>query len=174
MHFKKFWPRLYSAFSRQQSLQRPALSLEPREGRTVPTIIWSNAGSRVVLDSGGPVITHADVDLVFWGAGWSRAQTLKTNVISSVTTILNSTYLSGLSQYRGIGTGQLLRTDDITSSSPGSRTTHAQYDAFVRTSLNNGSLPVTPGMDNQILYMVIPQPGTSDPVEGLGSAPVAA
>jgi hypothetical protein len=170
MHVKRFWRRLQSCFSRPRSFQRLPFFLEPLEERTVPTIIWSNAGSRIVVDSGGPVLTHADVDLVFWGPGWSNAQALKTKVINAVTTILNSSYLSGLSQYRGIGNAQLLRTDDITYTSPGSRSTSAQFDAFVRTNLNNGSLPITPLMDSQILYMVIPQPGTSDPLENLGGA----
>src|SRR5207253_5319511 len=31
---------------------------------------------------------------------------------------------------------------------------------------NNGSLAVTPNMDSQSLYMVIPQPGTTDPIDG--------
>src|SRR5262249_1919652 len=150
--------------------QRPALFLEDLEDRTVPSIIWSNAGSRAVVDQGGPVITHADVDLVFWGAGWDNAQKLKTNVINAVTSILNGPYLSGLSQYRGIGQAQLLRTDDITSTSPAAHTTISQYDAFVKTSLNKGTLPITPNMDSQILYMVIPQPGTTDPAEFAGGA----
>src|SRR5207245_4193540 len=115
-------------------------------------------------------ITHADVDLVFWGAGWSNAQALKTNVINSVTTILNSSYLSGLSQYRGIGNAQLLRTDDVTSTKPASHSVHAQYGAFVQASINNGILPITPKMDSQILYMVIPQPGTSYPSQIYGGA----
>ena len=123
----------------------------------------------MVVDEGGPVITHADVDLIFWGAGWNSSSTLMNNVISSVTTLLNSPFLSGLSQYRGVGNGQLLRTDLITSTSPAAHTTDAQYSAFVDAQINNGTLPVTPNMDSQILYMVIPQPGTTDPLEGAGA-----
>jgi hypothetical protein len=124
----------------------------------------------MVVDQGGPVITHVDVDLIFWGAGWNNAPTQMNNVISSVTTILNSPYLSGLAQYRGIGNGQLLRTDLITNTSPAAHTTDAQYSTFVRTEINNGTLAVTPDMDSQILYMVIPQPSTTDPTEGAGGA----
>jgi hypothetical protein len=131
----------------------------------VPTILWGSAGSRTVVDLGGPVIPHVDVDLVFWGSGWNSAATLMNDVTNSVTTIMNSPYLSGLSQYRGVGNGQLLRTDVITSTSPASQTTISQYDAFVKANLNDGTLPITPDMDSQILYMVIPQPGTTDPRE---------
>jgi hypothetical protein len=34
--------------------------------------------------------------------GWSSAQTLNTEVTNAITT-LNSSYLDGLSQYRGVG-----------------------------------------------------------------------
>jgi hypothetical protein len=170
MRFKKVWQRLLYSLSGPRRLRRHACVLECLEERTVPTIVWSNAGSRVVADYGGPVITHADVDLIFWGAGWNSAQALKTNVINSVTTILNSSYLSGLSQYRGIGKAQLLRTDDIASSSPAVHSTGSQYGAFVQASINRGLLPITPFTDGQILYMVIPQPGTSDPAENYGGA----
>lgn len=170
MRFTKFWQPLRCSHLRPRRLLRPALCLEHLEDRIVPNVSWSSAGSRTVVDQGGPVITHADVDLVFWGAGWNNAPTLKDNVINAVTTILNSPYLSGLSQYRGIGNGQLLRTDVVVTTSPAARTTHAQCQAFVKASLNNGSLPITPNMDSEILYMVIPQPGTTDPAEGLGGA----
>jgi len=144
--------------------------VEYLEERTVPTVIWGSAGSRNVVDSGGPVLTHVDVDLVFWGAGWNNAQTLMNNVTNAVQTIMDSPFLSGLSQYRGIGNGQLLRTDLVTSSNPAAQSRHAAFDTFVKAALNSSALPVTPNMDSQILYMVIPQPGTIDPAEGAGGA----
>jgi hypothetical protein len=172
MHLAKYLNGLrYSLVRRRPARPSPRpLVVEYLEERTVPTVIWSSAGSRMVVDAGGPVITHVDVDLVFWGAGWNNSSTPMNKVIDSVTTIMNSPYLSGLSQYRGIGNGQLLRTDFITSTSPAANTTDAQYSAFVRTQLNNGNLSVTPNMDSQILYMVIPQPGTTDPTESAGGA----
>src|SRR5438128_7116462 len=113
MLFAESWQWLRASFPRQRPSQkarrRPVL--EPLESRTVPTVLWSSAGSRTVVDSGGPVLTHVDIDLIFWGAGWNNAQALKTSVTNAVQTIMDSPYLSGLSQYRGIGNGQLLRTD---------------------------------------------------------------
>jgi hypothetical protein len=174
MRFANYWRQMWMYVARQRRARRPARSLRLRvealEDRTVPSIVWSSSGSRNVQDQGGPVITHADVDLIFWGSGWNNNPALMTNVTNSVNSIMNSPYLSGLSQYRGIGSGQLYRTDFITGTSPAAHTTIAQYDAFVRTNLNNGALPVTPSMDSQILYMVIPQPGTTDPAEGAGGA----
>jgi hypothetical protein len=152
--------------------RRPQLHLEYLEERAVPTILFSGSGDRSVVDMGGPVIQHADVDLIFWGAGWTTGQgpTLQANVEQAVGRILASPYLSGLAQYRGVGDGQLLRTDLITSTSPAPHRTTLHYDAFIRALINDGTLPVTPDMDSQILYMVIPQPGTTDPAESAGGA----
>jgi hypothetical protein len=111
--------------------RRPSLTLEWLESRTVPTLLFDNTTTASVLDGGGPVITHPDVDLVFWGAGWNNAQALMGNVTNAVNTLLNSPFLSGLSQYRGVGKGQLLRTDLITSTSPAANTSNGQF-AFVR------------------------------------------
>jgi hypothetical protein len=161
---------------------RRQLQLEGLEERTLlstspvatvsRTFTWAFApeSSRTVSDAGGPVITNVDVDLVFWGAGWLTATALKQNVTNSVKTIMNSPYLSGLAQYRGIGNGQLLRTDTITSTDPAAQTTDSQFKAFVQANINNGGLPVTPNMDNQILYIVIPPPGTTDPQESAAGA----
>jgi hypothetical protein len=162
MNLSEKWQRWRDAFVRQrrpQKFRRP-LALESLEERTVPTVVWSNAGLRTVADAGGPVITHVDVDLVFWGSGWTSAQTLMSNVANAVTTIMNSPYLSGLSQYRGIGNGQLLRTDLITDSSPPSTFTDAQIQNLVTAEINSGALQ-PPSADSQLLYMVIPQPGSS-------------
>jgi hypothetical protein len=144
----------------------PSLRLEQLESRTVPTILFDNATTATVSDGGGPVITHPDVDLVFWGSGWDSAQTLMSSVTSSINTLMNSPYLSGLSQYRGVGNGQLLRTDFISTTSPAANSSYGDFAFFLQTNLNNGTLPVTPNMDSQILYMVIPQPGTTDPIDG--------
>src|SRR5207302_10765333 len=136
MRFANKWQRLrYFLYGQRepQKSRRPLL-LEHLEARTVPTIIWGTAGNRIVADLGGPVITHADVDLVFWGSGWNNAQTLMNNVTDSVGKIMNSSYLSGLSQYRGVGNGQLLRTDLITNTDPAAHTASSQYDAFVKAN----------------------------------------
>ena len=162
MNWTEKWHPVRAFFIRQRRPRafRCPLVLECLEERTVPTVVWSNAGLRSVADAGGPVITHVDVDLIFWGSGWNSAQTFMENVTSSVNTLMNSPFLSGLSQYRGIGTGQLLRTDLITDSSPASAFTDTQIQNMITAEINSGTLP-PPSSDNQLLYMVIPQPGSS-------------
>jgi hypothetical protein len=142
--------------------------LEVLEDRAVPSILFGSSGPRTVGDAGGPVIPHAAVDLIFWGAGWNAAASYRTQITNSVQTIMNSPYLSGLSQYRGVGNGSLLRTDVITSTSPGSTFTDAQVDTFVKNNINNGVLPGPGTSGGQILYMVIPQPGSSTGISSTG------
>jgi hypothetical protein len=148
--------RLSSSRPRQALLR-----LEALEERAVPTILFSSSGNRNVVDHGGPVITHAQVDLIFWGAGWNTGvgPNLKTQLTTSVGEMMNSTYLSGLSQYRGVSNGSLLQTDLITTTSPGTTFTDAQVSSFVATNINNHVLPAP--TNPQILYMVVPQPGSS-------------
>jgi hypothetical protein len=137
--------------------------LESLEQRLVPTIMWSSSGSRDVFDAGGPVITHAAVDLIFWGSGWNTdgGPAYRTQITNSVQTIMDSPYLSGLSQYRGVSNGSLLRTDTIASTSPGTIITNAQVQTFLRSNINSAVLPGPGTAGGQILYMVIPQPGTT-------------
>jgi hypothetical protein len=170
---KRFWQTIrVETATRPANWRRPPLHLEQLEDRTVPTLLFSSSGIRTVAYLGGPVIQNADVDLIFWGAGWTSGQgpTLQAKVKQAVATLLASPLLSGLSQYRGIGNAQLLRTDLITSTSPAAQSTDADFDAFVQANLNDGTLPITPEMDSQILYMVIPQLGTTDPAEGAAGA----
>ena len=119
--------------ARQTVRRRHPLHLESLEERSLASLLFSSNGPRNVVDLGGPVIQHADVDLIFWGAGWTTGQgpTLQANLEQAVARIMTSPYLSGLSQYRGAGNGQLLRTDLITSTSPPTQLTNSGYGAFV-------------------------------------------
>jgi hypothetical protein len=162
--------QLLSSLNRPRARQagprakRPVrLRLEVLEDRSVPSILFSNTGSRTVADAGGPVITNAHVDLIFWGSGWNTGggPAYRTQITSSVDTIMRSPYLSGLYQYRNVGNGTLAFTHLFTDTSPGSTFTDAQIDNLVRTNINNGRLPGPGTSGGQILYMVIPQPGST-------------
>ena len=79
MRLTENFERLRSSLVRRRPRRkfRRRLFIEYLEERTVPTLIWSSAGSRMVMDEGGPVITHVDVDLVFWGAGWTNCRHIR-------------------------------------------------------------------------------------------------
>ncbi len=161
---KKLFRRVLATPPRQTAKFRSRLAIESLEDRSVPSILFSSTGSRTIIDSGGPILRQTQVDLIFWGAHWDDPganQTLRTNVQDTVNAILNSTYFDGLAQYRGIIRGSLLRSDTITSSSPGATFQTAQggdLSTMVANNINNGTLPSPNG---QILYFVVPQPGST-------------
>jgi hypothetical protein len=133
------------------------------ESRTVPSILFGGTGSADVSDYGGPVINHAHVEQVLWGSGWYSNPWLQSGVTGAVDSMLAGPYLTGLSQYRsGIGTGYRVETKLITSSSPPSTFRNSDIDGFLRTNINNGTLP-RPSSDSQLLYLVVPQAGSSAP-----------
>ncbi len=162
----------FAARAGSANVYRP--KCENLEDRSVPSILFSSTGSRTITDSGGPVLSAMQVDLIFWGSGWNFAVPgLKDNIAAAARTVLNSHDFDGLSQYRSIGHGSLLRTDTITTSSPpASFTTAAGGDVstFVANNINNGTLPAPNG---HILYFVVPQPGSATSDCGCGGRHLA-
>jgi hypothetical protein len=140
---------------------RTRLALERIEDRSVPSILFGTTGAASVSDYGGPVINHAHVELVLWGSGWWANPSLQSGLSAAVDSLLSGPYLGGLSQYRGgIGSGYRVETKLITSSNPPSVFGNNDVDNLLRTNINNDTLP-RPSDDDQFLYMVVPQPGTS-------------
>src|SRR5207237_9975886 len=73
-----------------------------------------------------------------------------------------------LSQYRaGFPTGSLWASTTFSASSPPVNFTNADVRNFLLTNINNDLLSRPTSVGN-MLYMVITQSGSSDPVEGLG------
>jgi hypothetical protein len=159
--FLSFWNRF--AFRRRVSTCRPSwhrLRLETLEKRTVPSILFGNT-SNTIHDGGGPVLDHVHVELIFWGAGWNAHQDIQATMTSAVDSILTGPYLSGLSQYRStLGTGTRVGALTITSSSPPGLFSNGDVVSFLQTSINRGVVP-SPASDGQLLYVVVPQPGSS-------------
>jgi len=57
--------------SRCRAARRPQRfrpTLECLEDRTVPSILFGNPRGETVSDGGGPVLTNAHVELIFWGS----------------------------------------------------------------------------------------------------------
>jgi hypothetical protein len=138
---------------------RPQLEL--LEDRIAPTILFGSTAGKTLVSGSGPVIAHAHVDLIFWGTGWNSGSgpALRTNMQTAVDSILAGPYMSGLSQHRGIGNAIRTRSDPITTSSPGATFTDDQVNTMVGTNIGNHTLP-DPSTDSQLLYMVVPQPGS--------------
>ena len=155
--------------------QRPAKStfrplLECLEDRTVPAILFHQGVSATISDHNpgqppGPVLTSPQVELVFWGSNWNSGSNpaLRINVTIAVTDLIQSSYIGRLSQY-GVGNGVLVGPPiTITSTSPGTNFTNANVKTMLSSNIG-GSIPY----HSNWLYMVIPQPGSTDPTENLG------
>jgi hypothetical protein len=153
--------------------RKPARAARPRleclEDRTAPAILFHQGVSVTVSDhdagqARGPVLTSPQVELVFWGAAWNTGSnpTLRTNVVTAADTILRSPFADKLGQY-GVGTGTIAGSLTITSSSPGATFTNANVKTMLQNNIG-GSIPY----HSNWLYMVIVQPGSTDPAEGLG------
>jgi hypothetical protein len=172
--------RLAPSSRRESRRQRPSRRrclprLELLEDRTVPSVLYSSSGSRHVQYGGGPIIHNADVDLIFWGAGWNSTSgsAFRTQVQNNIDTLLASPFMSGLSQYGGIGQATRTRSDTIATTSPASVFSNTSVQNMLSTNINNNTLP-SPASDSQLLYMVIPQPGsTAGSVLGEHSTAVA-
>jgi hypothetical protein len=139
----------------------------------MPAVVFPTAGvanQETVKDLGGPVIGSAQVELVFWGPGWTTATNaaLETSYRTAVSALVSSPYLSALSQYRSnLGSANLAGSVTVTSSSP--PTTFTDSDAFTMLTqqLQGGTLP-SPVNNNHLFYWVVPQPGTNTLPSELG------
>lgn len=110
-------------------------------------------------DGGGLVLSAVQVQLVFWGSAWSSATNPSLNhVVTAVQTILNSPYMLGLAQYRGIGLGTLAGTTTITNSNPPNPFSDANVQSFLGSQITARALP-SPVGNPQLLYVVIPPSG---------------
>src|SRR5262249_55354742 len=148
--------------------KRPLL-LETLEERTVLSILFHQGVSVTLNDHNlgaarGTVLTNPQVELVFWGNNWNSGSnpTLRTNVINAVDNILRGPYTSALGQY-GVGTGVIAGSVTITGSSPGANFTDPNVRSMLITNINNGNI----SYNKSWLYMVVTQPGSTDPAERL-------
>jgi hypothetical protein len=153
-------------FSRKDRQRR--LFLEALEDRSVPSIIFNSASTASVTDGGGLVIDRVHVELIFWGSGWDTSQgsTLRSQTESAVDSIASGPYISYLSQYRDtIGSGYRAESVIVDSSDPPSVFSDTNVRNMLSSSMSDGTLP-DPASDPELVYMVIPQPGSTANSQG--------
>jgi hypothetical protein len=148
--------------------RRRMLWLEALEERTVPSIIFNNASTATISDGGGLVLDQVHVELIFWGSGWDTGpgSALRSQTEAAVDSITSGPYLSHLRQYRDtIGSGFRAASVTIDSTDPLSVFSDSNVWNMLYANLSNGTLP-DPASDPELLYMVIPQPGSTAGVGG--------
>ena len=114
-------------------------------------------------DHNGALIQFVRAYLIYWGSGWTSnppPTPTVAQVSDAVGRILSGGYLTGLSQYRGIGQGYILGSTTVTTSSPPNGFTDANVSAFLTALIKAGTIPDLDA-DNQTLYIVFMPKGIS-------------
>ncbi len=138
------------------------LVLETMEDRCVPSILFGDAPGLTVSDNNGPVLSNAQVRLIFWGNGWNSGvgPALRTQVQTAVDTLNASTYFysplpgADLSQYRAGSQSRPTRVASFTDTYNSPGTTFTSNDVFTMLQHEFGMTP-------NYYYYVIPDPNST-------------
>ncbi|MFI1167835.1 hypothetical protein ACH4UM_30625 [Streptomyces sp. NPDC020801] len=124
-------------------------------------------GAAKFVDNGGQVVQVVQLFLIYWGTAWTSTSPPPTPTSAQITaaaqTMMSSSYMAGLTEYRGIGRGFVRGSTVISTGStpnPPNNFTDGQVWNFVNSQLAAGTLPA-PDVDNQTLYCVVMPPGVS-------------
>jgi hypothetical protein len=148
-----FW----QLFQKPKTNRKPALNrrvhlrLESLEDRLVPST------AVVTNPSNGPVMTHVQVENVFYGQGWASTANLsdKTQLNTFMKTIVGSSYMSMLGEY-GVGKGTFLGSTLVSnaqSPAAGSTVTDSQIQQMLISEMNQGLMPVETGNQLYVVYL---------------------
>jgi Ca2+-binding RTX toxin-like protein len=175
MNFLRFLPKSRKPLSRSQGAPRPKARpfLESLEDRTVPTILWTPAGTPPVATDGhggvlGQTSPGVPIHLIFWGSYWatSAGSSLAAQAQYAMTAgFYNTAYLDGLHEYntayRAFASSDHPAVFDY--SDPPSSVTSSDIATDVRWAIRNLGVPETDAYANQAVYWVITAPGVSSP-----------
>jgi len=117
--------------------------------------------SGVSFNDAPDISGFAEVNLIFWGKGWSATPSPSPDahtIVSGVRSIVNSGYLSRLTQYGVIGQPKVVATDvaDETDPSPANFVTN--LESFIQGRIASGKVKA-PSADLQSFYGVFFLPG---------------
>jgi hypothetical protein len=100
------------------------------------------------------VLSAAQVYLIYWGSSWSpgvSGSPSSDEITSAIQTVVASSYLAGLAQYRNIGPAVIRGSLVVTSSEPPSEFTDDDIAAFLDAQFDAGALPAA---NDQALYFI--------------------
>lgn len=113
------------------------------------------------VDHHGLVLRSELVYLIYWGNAWTQPGAIAPTadqVTGAVRTMLASSYLTGLAQYRGIAHAQVRGSRVVASSEPPAGFSDGKVERFVRHQISAGTIPA-PDAEDQTLYGVVMPPG---------------
>ncbi len=134
------------------------------------------------VDHRGRVLTNVEVAVIFWGRYWSStspAPSISSDTYyQAFTGLVTGPYMTGLSQYRGVGPGIMLGKFTNDSSDPSNGYSDSDVvDMLTAFFQDNASVP-TPATGHQRFYAVITStrdsPTTVSPAITAGSTASAA
>ncbi len=113
-------------------------------------------------DGNGRLLKNVEVIICFWGRYWTRTSPAPSpstgDFAAAFQAILTGSYMTKLSQYRGIGKGSLTYCDFNDTSDPSNLYTNAQVIAMLKDRFKNSPMPV-PVSTSDRFYAVIVPPG---------------
>ena len=120
--------------------------------RTVPA-----SGPVRFLDRGGPVLSAAQIHLLYLGSPWRNAGISvpkPIEITAAFRTVLTGPYLSGLAQYRHIRPAVLASSTVVTTSDPPRGFDDEDVRGLLDAQLDAGAAPA-PEPDQPTLYLVV-------------------
>src|SRR6266568_502316 len=126
------------------------------------------------VDHRGRVLTNVEVAVIFWGRYWSStspAPSISSDTYyQAFTGLVTGPYMTGLSQYRGVGPGIMLGKFTNDSSDPSNGYSDSDVvDMLTAFFQDNASVP-TPATGHQRFYAVITPPGINNSLSSLSGA----
>jgi hypothetical protein len=114
----------------------------------------------LLVDGGGPVLTRAQVVVIFWGSYWQTATASPSTaeVTQAVQRILVGPYMSDLAQYRGITNAQLHTTYTTAAADgdPPQNFTDTDVTTLVTGLIEAGKIPAPIDLDDVYYAVVLP------------------
>jgi hypothetical protein len=109
-------------------------------------------------DGGGVVLAHAQVRMIYWGTAWGANAALQTQIDGAARSILSSSYVTDLSEYRpNIGAGAVAGSQVYTvGNDPANNFTDDDVKGILRDMMGANLLPEP--IDDQHLFLVVTPP----------------
>jgi hypothetical protein len=147
--------------------RRTRLEVESLEDRLVPTIVFNPAfgGETIKPGSTNVGLQNPSVDLLFSGPFWNTGsgKLAETSLLNGAKAILNSPYLSGLTQYGSSGTAHFAASWTDTNSisvDPHSGASVGDVWSFLQNSVSSRNAGVA------TIFVVVSDPNSSQSYDG--------
>lgn len=142
--------------------------LQAEQAERAELVMAAGGATPGFTDNGGPVISIARVQLIFWGNAWNTnppPTPSADQITNAVANILSGGYMAQLAQYRSIGFGFIAGRTIVANSNPPNNFTDTQVANFIQGLINAGTIPGL-DVDNQTLYCVFMPQGVSNQNSG--------